>query len=338
MGISTKTHKMLWGRSGNRCAMPTCRRVLYEDETLTDDAALVGEEAHIVARSEDGPRGISPLTTDERDKYDNLVLMCSIHHKIIDDQPKEYPVAKLHQIKTEHLEWVEKNLSPDIDRQKDDEIYAMYIDKWVNLAGINEWKGWTSFLFGGGQPQIYVERYNKLRELNEYLLGRPWPKRYPNLELAFKNFRVILNDLLTVFDKYSQKIGEGENALYDTEKIYKRLDNWNPPEYKRLGDIFEYQVDLVQDLGLELTRTANFLCDQIRKNVSRSFRLAEGLLLIQTGPNMNFEWTTVRLEYSTNDINEFSYKGLKHLMEDRSNWNYHFGNGVSEDYFPVKFE
>jgi hypothetical protein len=316
--------------------MPTCKRVLYEDETLTDDASLVGEEAHIVARSQDGPRGDSTLTTDERDKYDNLVLLCSIHHKTIDDQPLEYTVEKLHKIKNDHIEWVEKNLSPDEDKQKDDEIYAMYIDKWIDLAGIAEWKGWTSFVFGGGEPQIFVDRFGKLKELNEYLLGRAWPKRYPNLELAFQNFRYVLNDFLEVFSKYSQKIGENENSMYTTEKIYKRLDRWDDKEYRRLGNIYDFQVDLVQDMGIALTKAANYLCEQTRKTINPSFRLAEGLLLIETGPNMQLRWTTVRLEYPTNDFTQNRYKGLRHLMEDRSNWNYHFGEGVSEIYFPKK--
>jgi hypothetical protein len=337
MGISIRTHKMLWGRSGNRCAMPTCKRVLYEDETLTDDASLVGEEAHIVARNQEGPRGNFTLTTDERDKYDNLVLLCSIHHKVVDDQYLEYTVDKLRKIKNDHLEWVEKNLSPDDDRQKDDEVYAMYIDKWIELAGINEWKGWTSHVFGSGEPQIFVSRYNKLRDLNEYLLARNWPKRYPNLELAFQNFRLILNELLNVFVKYSQKIGEDENALYTTEKVYKKLRKWDEEEYDRLYRIFEYQVDLVQDLAIELTKSANYICAQIRKTVLPSFRMAEGVLLIETGPDMNFSWTTVRLEYPSNDFAEIRYQGLRHLMEDRSNWSYHFGNGISESYFAINY-
>lgn len=104
MGISLKTRKMLWGRSANRCAMSDCRRVLVEDETETDDPSIVGDEAHIVARREDGPRGISGLTPEQRDNFDNLVLMCKIHHKVIDDQPNEYNVERLHQIKQEHLD------------------------------------------------------------------------------------------------------------------------------------------------------------------------------------------------------------------------------------------
>jgi hypothetical protein len=242
MGKSTKTHKMLWGRSGNRCAMPGCRRVLYEDETLTDDASLLGEEAYIVARSPEGPRGDSPLTEEERDKYDNLILMCRIHHRIIDDQPLEYTVDKLHKMKSDHLAWVEKNLSGDLDKQADDEKYAMYIDKWIELGAIHDWKIWTSYIFGAGQPEIWVSNFNDLKILNEYLMNRVWPKRYPTLEFAFRNFRLVLNDFLNVFSKYSEKVGDDENAIYSTEKIYKRVRGWDPKEYARLGKILDYRT------------------------------------------------------------------------------------------------
>ena len=223
MGISLKTHKMLWGRSGNRCALPTCRKNLVEDETQTDDASIVGDEAHIVAREEDGPRGKSLLTSEERDKYNNLILMCKVHHKMIDDQPLEYTVDKLHQMKTEHLEWVAKNLSPDTDKQKDDEIYATYIDKWVQLADTNNWKGWSSFVLGDGQPQISAKQFENLKELNEYILSRVWPKRYDNIEFAFINFRIIMNDFINVFSVYKEKIGDEEDSWYNTKKFYKRF-------------------------------------------------------------------------------------------------------------------
>jgi hypothetical protein len=81
-----KTQKMLWGRAANRCSFPGCRRELVIDATETDDEALVGDACHIVGDSADGPRGNSSLTDEERDKYANLLLLCKVHHKEIDDQ------------------------------------------------------------------------------------------------------------------------------------------------------------------------------------------------------------------------------------------------------------
>lgn len=210
MAISLKTHKMLWGHSGNRCAFPTCRINIVEDETESDDASIVGDVAHIVAREDDGPRGKSPLTPEQRDKYNNLILLCKIHHKIIDDQPLKYTVEELHQMKTQHLKWVTKNLSNDIDKQKDDEIYATYIDKWVQLADVTNWKNWSSPVLDSGQPQISVKQFERLKELNVYILSRVWPKRYDKIEFALTNFRIVMNDFINVFGIYKEKIADDE--------------------------------------------------------------------------------------------------------------------------------
>jgi len=157
---------MLWGRSGSRCAFPECKKILIEDKTDTDNESLIGEEAHIVAKCQDGPRGKSELNLRERDSYDNLILLCKNHHKIIDDQPKKYTVEFLYEIKKKHIEWVKQSLKIDENKQKDLEIYASYIDKWNNLANTKNWRSWTSFILSDGLPSIGIKQYNKLKELN----------------------------------------------------------------------------------------------------------------------------------------------------------------------------
>lgn len=140
MSISLKTHKLLWGYSGNKCAFNDCRNDLIADETETDDESIIGDEAHIVARSEDGPRGKSTLSAEDRDKYNNLILLCRKHHKIIDDQFNFYTVEKLNQIKKEHESWVKASLKPDKETEKIDLVYANYIDEIVKVLDFDNWK------------------------------------------------------------------------------------------------------------------------------------------------------------------------------------------------------
>ncbi|MFA4830486.1 MAG: HNH endonuclease [Thermodesulfovibrionales bacterium] len=79
------------------------------DATETDDESLIGEECHIIANSTDGPRG-NISTQEDLNKYDNLILLCRIHHKIIDDQPNTYTVERLRKIKVTHEKWVRDSL------------------------------------------------------------------------------------------------------------------------------------------------------------------------------------------------------------------------------------
>src|SRR5687767_15113789 len=125
MTITVKTQKMLWGRAANRCSM--CRLELVMDASETDDESLVGEACHIVASSPDGPRGVSQLTQEQRDKFANLVLLCNVHHKLVDDQPNAYSVERLIEVKAEHEQWVRTQLNFDSLKQRDDEIYAGFL-------------------------------------------------------------------------------------------------------------------------------------------------------------------------------------------------------------------
>ena len=146
MSISLKTHKMLWGRAANRCAFAECRRELVMDASETDNESLIGEECHIVAREQNGPRGDSQLTQKSRDKYANLILLCKIHHKVIDDQPDTYSVQALKEMKASHEEWVRTSLQDfDPTRQHDDELYAALIEDWMRYADVENWKAWTSY-------------------------------------------------------------------------------------------------------------------------------------------------------------------------------------------------
>lgn len=334
MSINIKTHKMLWGRSGNMCAFPDCKRELVMDETETDDPSIIGEEAHIVAQKEDGPRGKSNLTLEQRDKYDNLILLCSIDHKRIDDQPSHYTVEIIKGFKEAHEDWIKSSLQIDLRRQHDDEVYSTYLDKIIELANVENWKGWTSFLFGGRHARMYKIQYDNLRTLVEYILSRVWPRRYPKLEASILNFKNVLNDYLKVFDEHAEVVG---NDLIRTKKFYK-ISEWDTERYERLSIKYDYHISLVLDLACELTRAMNYLFDNVRAELLHSFRLNEGVLLIETGPSMDMTWTTFRLEYKKDERIEYPYPGLKEFMEIRKNRELNYGEGISKDYFPLDLE
>ena len=101
---------MLWGRAASRCSLPECRRELVLDPLDTDDPSLVGEAADIVAEQSGGPRGKSDLPHEQRNDP-NLILLCSVHHKQVDDQLSYFTVETLTSIKAEHESWVRQTLS-----------------------------------------------------------------------------------------------------------------------------------------------------------------------------------------------------------------------------------
>lgn len=103
MAVSDSTRKLLWSRAHNACAL--CKGPLTKDADSAELPGLaLGEEAHIVARSELGPRG-SDGDRDDVDGYDNLVLLCLEDDKRVDAQPAIFTVDRLRQVKADHEKW-----------------------------------------------------------------------------------------------------------------------------------------------------------------------------------------------------------------------------------------
>ena len=91
----------LWVQSGGRCAF--CNEHLLRD-SLTMKEANFSNIAHIVAASPNGPRGSDPLPHSRRHELENLILVCPVHHKLIDsnEHAHDYPTDRLHEIKRTH--------------------------------------------------------------------------------------------------------------------------------------------------------------------------------------------------------------------------------------------
>lgn len=311
MTISVKTHKMLWGRSGNRCAFPDCGQPLVEDSADVGPH-VVGVEAHIVASSPDGPRGNNELSSEARDSFQNLLLLCPVHHRLVDDHPETYTVERLQTMKADHEAAIAASETPDErSRRLDNELYGAYVDEWVMRADLDGWTAWASRLTSHGQPSLGRDRYEAIHDLRIWLLSRVWPGRYIELESAFLNFRLVLDDLFRVF---SMHVDDFEVEVLRTRKFYK-IDHWDEDAYHRLLREYERHVDRVENLALELTRAANFVCDRVREVLDPHFRITQGALLIATGPDMHLAWDTYRPEYRDAERTSIPYPGLDKFDE-----------------------
>jgi hypothetical protein len=112
MAISDKTRKILWGRSGNRCAY--CREELVFEKDQFNRHLNIGEECHIVSKSKKGPRN-RIIEGFDYDGPDNLILLCCNHHTMIDEQVEVYSEDELIALKNSHEKWVTENLETRIE-------------------------------------------------------------------------------------------------------------------------------------------------------------------------------------------------------------------------------
>jgi len=107
--ISKKDIKILWGKSGNRCAFPRCNIELAK-EGSTGKNIVIGVMAHIKGENPTSARYDSNMDDEERNCYENRILLCPTHHTIIDNDSQLYTVEKLLEIKNNHEKWVSESL------------------------------------------------------------------------------------------------------------------------------------------------------------------------------------------------------------------------------------
>lgn len=106
-GISDTEAFKVYLRSGGRCVM--CGKYLLEG-TVTHRPMRLGELAHIVGAKQTpgSPRGMDPLPKSEREKAENLMLVCRDEHTELDRKGSldVMTVEKLRAIKQDHEAWI----------------------------------------------------------------------------------------------------------------------------------------------------------------------------------------------------------------------------------------
>jgi len=120
VSITDKTRKILWGRSGNRCAF--CRVELVHEQDEHNINLNIGEECHIVSSREKGPRHI--IDFGIFDDYENLILLCRNHHRTIDEKEETYTVEVLKLVKKNHENWIRTTI--DTARNKTNKPKTKY--------------------------------------------------------------------------------------------------------------------------------------------------------------------------------------------------------------------
>lgn len=88
------------------CANPACHQDLIMKQTDSDGPKPIGEMAHIAGRKPSSARYDKTMTDTEINSYNNLILLCPTCHAMIDRQKNTYTTKKLHQMKRDHIDWV----------------------------------------------------------------------------------------------------------------------------------------------------------------------------------------------------------------------------------------
>lgn len=106
MTLSNKDRKILWGKAGNQCSYRYKREICNQKllEAPNGNETVVGFECHIIGKTKDSARYLREYPEDKMDSYENRVLLCGSHHKIIDNKNNEqiFTIPIVRRMKKEH--------------------------------------------------------------------------------------------------------------------------------------------------------------------------------------------------------------------------------------------
>ena len=285
MSTNAKDVKILWAKAAGRCSMPDCRKKLIAASGREKSgSSLIGENCHIVAEKESGPRGESSLTLEERSRYPNLILLCRNHHKTIDDDAITWSIEKLHQIKSDHEIWVEEALSES--NNVDDEWYVNIINGITNSFTLSGWEVISDNMLRGILHQEFIDR---VYDINAYLFKAIFPGKYPELEEKIKNLIQRARHFVDHYTSNSRTL-EPDYNVHRRRKFYKEVTP--NPNYHEDVKLYEKWEGTCTKLLFNLTHALNQYADQVREDVNPNYFKLHGQFVVydQMGVLPQHEW------------------------------------------------
>ena len=202
----------------------------------------------------------------------------------------------------------------EITQQNNAKVYQFIISEWEKYTDLDNWEEWSSGIFSH-PPVLEIKRDDELIWLAGWLFGRIWPDQYSELNEAFKNFNAVLLNFYHTFHKHTEiKYEEVRTIMF-----YKL--QWNSPTYDEDFKLYKYHVGLVQDLMLELTRAANYICDAVRYFIDPTYRTLKGKIVVRQewvmDENNNlFDYMSYLPEYKDQERTLHPYPGLEQFKVD----------------------
>ena len=166
MTVSPKDIKKLWGLAARRYGKPGCNTECVRFLSA-DDPTVIGEMAHVIGQSPDGPRGDGKGGDDT---YENLILLCPTHHTEVDKALEGvFTVEMLHEWKNLH----EQRVRTAFDEQRFSNLPEVCAE--IERLLIENQAVWAEF-----GPESDSATKNPISNLQEYWSLRKLDTLVPN--------------------------------------------------------------------------------------------------------------------------------------------------------------
>ena len=290
MAFQQKDIKILWGKAAGRCSMPECRKLLVADasDAVPSKAILHGENCHIVAEKENGPRGESTLSVTDRNRYPNLILLCANHHATIDQDPQRWPIEQLHQIKSDHELWVETQLTTIVEGSEAENYYAEMVNRATQDLLLDHW-GWVcDNAFRCILVEEFVDGINSFCEVTNRAV---WPPGYDELRDSIVKLSdhvyKYLNHFMTL--AIYQEGKDGKAGHFREDKTWKKVWRNDYDKYAEKSQKWERtSVDMLSNIVVALNEFASV----VRASFNPNYFLYEGKFILMDTMGMTTDGFT----------------------------------------------
>jgi hypothetical protein len=228
---SEMTLKILFARSGNQCAFPGCNETLVNTDNAGDS-----QICHNEAAEKNGPRYNPDMTDRQRAQPENLLLLCSHHHKLIDNKENLaiYTVDALKKMKQEHETLVlnrQLSKTPTLLNKTINAIAEIDFDDFqeppVNVFDIDEKLAFNHLKNKVAVIQEYKAYQHKLDAIYEELDGKGSNQKRKLLNAIHLIYVEVKGKYVRDSSTPLDIIRENADAIFDEvyEKLYEMAND-----------------------------------------------------------------------------------------------------------------
>ncbi len=220
MVLSDRDRKILWAKAGNQCSYRykgnNCSQKMIEAPNGSD--TVVGYECHIVGKTKDSARFLENYHSDKMDTYENIILLCGSHHKLVDDKYNEqiYTIQVVRKMKNIHEYQAENQLTSELTAQLSNKTLKNKL----------------------------LKCYKAFHTICNYYFQKNFPEKYHNEKVNQNEFTIALK----LLDKLQDECLEHLALFYEEKKSL--LKYFGPTPIKIIFDPLDIYMSLNNSNGL----------------------------------------------------------------------------------------
>lgn len=205
------------------------------------------------------------------------------------------------------------------NEEKFKQIYIPFYTKIFEDIDMENYRYWAQSFAVDGVVKIRQDRYHRLLDLVDFCSQAQMIEGYEKHYSLIGNFRILLKDLLNVFDCHSELFGNDAYWFKQSHKDYRDMKRVYLEE-----EIFRQELLLIGDLTFELTRLLNYMLEEIRKYEVGLFA-QYGNIAVVGAKDVNKNGNTP-IVYTDEQKTDAPYPGLEAFLKVRETRNHHYSN------------